>query len=357
MPTKHVKHALCNANYCHFCGYGSDWEKFRHSNMVRHMETFHSTLEECLGTHYDPPTRRNQTWRVLDEAHPDLIVCIEGENGNTVSAVYCLECNRMEQVSSTEYSPLVRFPTHTCPTDRGTSKLKGTKRVKATEPAVGGAGVAPAPPTRALVVQYDWLKAHGVDVDEGNVMDNLAEELEISQKSWQFEKAAKAAVLREAEALKQLAEAKLAAPVAAGGTVDLSTAAAQVADALCSDSSVGRIVRGEKTRLQKQEAEDISENPLDYEPYTPYGLLVDLAKGLSSWRTACEADRKKAEKAEEKLQTQIRQLEGELARQSMDLERTRQNLILQAQDTARAEARALDWERQAKAALTQPTPP
>jgi hypothetical protein len=336
------------------CGYGSNWtkEQFDPSNLKKHMARLHGTSEVCVGTHFDPFAKRPNTWRVLDEAHPDLIVCIRGERDNKVNVLYCLDCNAIEQLKDERDVPYLRFPSHRCH-KRTESKLKGTKRVKAAEPAVGGAGTAPAPapPTRALVVPYDWLKAHRVDT-EGNVLDNLAEELRVAALSWEFQKAAKAAATAAGDAMRQLAEAKAAKPVS--GTVDLSTAAQMVADALCSDSKVGRIVRAEKAELEKEAAADLDLDPLDYEPYTPYRLLVEMACAMNSWRVACNQARDKTEAAEQTIQMR----DGELARLKVENSRIIQNYTYCERDKAIAEERVRVLEKALAAAQKeQPTPP
>lgn len=356
MPTKPVKKPLCNAKYCHFCGYGSDWDVFRASNMTRHMETHHSTAEECVGSHFDPYAKRANTWRVLDETHPDLIVCIRGENGNTVSAVYCLDCNHMEQMADEKNGhPLLRFPSHECPTSRGESKLKGTKRVKAAEPATGGAGVStPAPATsRALVVPLDWIAKRTDQDKEGYGMAELEKEFEAAKQAWAFEKAAKAALAREAEAMKQLAALKAAAPVAGGGTVDLSTAAEMIVDALCMDSKVGRVVKAEKQDLLDKKAADLSDNPLEYEPYTAYELLVEIANSTRIWSAECARQKKLVEKTEDV----VRQRDAELARLKVENHRLIQNYTYCERDKATAEERVRVLEKALVAAKEQaPTP-
>lgn len=343
---------LCPALYCHLCGYGSDWAKPDASNLKKHMVRKHGTSEVCVGTHLDPLLGRTNTWRPLDAANPDLIVCLKSEGSGT-DAVYCLDCHHIEQMIGTG-NPLVRFATHECPTPRGQSKLKGTKRVKATEPATGGAGVStPAPPAKGLFVPFDWISARTEQDMEGYGLPELENEFKAANLCHEFQKAAKAAAVREAEAMKQLAAVKAAAPVAASATMDLSTAAQMVADSLCSDSKVGRIVRAEKAELEKDAAEDLDLDPLDYEPYTPYRLLVELASTLNSWRVECKRARDKLEESERTVQMR----DAEIARLKVENHRIIQNYTYCERDKAVAEERVRVLEKALVAAKEQaPTP-
>lgn len=349
MPTKPL---LCNAKYCHFCGYGSGWEVFRASNMARHMETNHSTAEECIGAHYDPPTCRNQTWRVLDATHPELIVCIKKEDGNTVSAVYCLDCNHMEQLADEERGcPLLRFPSHVCPTTRGASKLKGTKRIKATEPAVGGAGTAKPSATRALLVPYDWLEGQHVDT-EGDVLATLKEELAVAYDCRVYEKQnieAKALVL---DLRAQIADLKSAAPPAPPATVDLKTAATMVVDALCNDSAVGKSVQTEKAVLKAQIAEDMEVDPLDCEEYSDHRLLITIIKSIGPLRMATKRETQKVEAAE----AATRARDGDLARLTVSNSQLIAEIGYRERDIAELSERVRVLEAAAQKEQTTPPP-
>lgn len=266
MPrAKPASSGLCGAEYCHFCGYGSNWEKGKvdRSNLVKHMVRLHGTSEACVGTHYDPFAKWNNNWRVLDAAHPHLLVSIKKE-GSGVDAVYCLDCHRMEQMEGTG-TPLVRFATHECPTSRGPSKLKGTKIVKATEPPAGGAGTTPAPPVRALVVTYDWLRETGeLYVEEGVSLEDVEEVFNTAKLCRKFELMAQAA-------RAELAALQAATPVSTGSTSEAFTRTlAELSDA----RGIGKWVRDTHADLKKKYEESKGYDP-EY-PHEPRDTLLGI---------------------------------------------------------------------------------
>jgi len=284
MPrAKPASSGLCGAEYCHFCGYGSKWEKDKmdRSNLVKHMVRKHGTAADCVGTHFDPFAGWNNTWRVLDAAHPHLLVAIKKEGSGT-DAVYCLDCHRMEQMEGSG-TPLVRFATHECPTSRGPSKLKGTKIVKAAEPATGGAGVsAPAPATtRALVVPLDWIADRTEQDMEGYGMDELEKEFEAAKQAWKFQKMAEAA-RKELEALQA------ATPVSTGSTGEAFTRTlAELSDA----RGIGKWVREKHVALKKDYEESDGYDP--EEPFTARDALlgiVGVAKNADRLVSAAEEE-------------------------------------------------------------------
>jgi hypothetical protein len=127
-----------------------------------------------------------------------------------------------------------------------------------------------------------------------------------------------------------------------------------VADALCLDSDVGRIVSAEKKELETEIATDLSENTIDNEPYTAYKLLTRVAKSVRTWRMECKQARDKVETAEQV----VRLRDGEMAR----LTESNSKLIGEIGYRERDVASLTERVRQLEAALAaaqkeQPTPP